>query len=105
MNQCFRKHNMMSVTLQNVVRLCQLFKKEKYSESNLRDELCKIYNQNDTNSIICGILMNELNLKNEKQRQQIYDILIHEYFNVKDLTINNIIDISKTFIKELNLKN
>eukprot|EP01084_Bolivina_argentea_P300140 517448_1 len=71
----------------DINKLHKLFEKYNYNENDLRDEICKGFNQNDENLTIYKILNDELNLESDK-RQQIYDILLHEYFNVKDLSVN-----------------
>lgn len=84
--------------------LNRLFDKYKYTETQLRNEICQAYEQNDDELqlIIYKILFKDANL-GYKSRQAVYDIILHEYFELIDLNVNNIINITTTIIEQLKL--
>eukprot|EP01084_Bolivina_argentea_P253568 425990_1 len=96
--KCLTKYNI--CTEENKTKLLQVFKDKLNDEDVMRDEICKTFNKNDQNSILYEILSD---LFHFGLRQQIYDILLHEYFQVGDLTVDNIITLLPIFIHQLKL--
>ena len=92
------------------------------NENKLLDDLCKAYGHNNRELTIYKVLLDELDILNAKDRQSVYDIMyvtytrvfmrfhvfllyhrLHETFEVKHLTVDNVLDLSKTFIHQLKL--
>eukprot|EP01084_Bolivina_argentea_P065143 118759_1 len=91
-----------AISKKQIETFCQILHDINYTDDNLRDDTCKTYHQDDQNMTTYVILKNQLGLASNK-RQQIYDLLLHNYFTVADLTVENIINITKTLIKQLKL--
>eukprot|EP01084_Bolivina_argentea_P020479 38073_1 len=88
---------------EHIETFCQIFD-NNYGINHLIDDICEAFDQDDKHLTIYKVLNDKLNLTQIK-RQQIYDILLHKYFMVDDLNVDNIINLSKTFIIQLKLDN
>lgn len=84
--------------------LPRLFNKYKFTEKKMRDEICKAYQQNDYDLqlTIYLILCNELDM-GYNSRQVVYDIILHEYFQLIHFNVDNMIHITTTIIQQLKL--
>ena len=101
--ELLRKYDIIiSDEIDEAQKLSQLFAKYNYNEGQLRNEICKGFLQNDEGLIIHEILFEELSL-GYKLRQAIYDIALHEYFELNELNVENMMNISQTIIKQLKL--
>eukprot|EP01084_Bolivina_argentea_P056624 103582_1 len=90
---------------QQIETFCQLFDQDtNYNVDTLRDEICQVFGQNDEsgNLTIYKMLTDQLCLL-APARQRIYDRLLREYFHVIDFTVDNMINLSKTFIIQLKM--
>eukprot|EP01084_Bolivina_argentea_P175272 303563_1 len=90
-NDRLAEHLADTLDKEHINKLILLFNKKQYYENDLRDELCEAFGQEDQHLIIYKILFDELDLGRDK-RQQIYDVLIHKYFEVAHLTVDNMIN-------------
>eukprot|EP01084_Bolivina_argentea_P262701 444354_1 len=94
------------LTKNQIEIFARIFENTNYNIDNFRDEICQAFEQDNTNKEleIYKILNNQLHLKRIK-RQQIYDVVLHNYFNVINLNVDNIINLSQTFILQFKLDN
>eukprot|EP01084_Bolivina_argentea_P164486 285975_1 len=79
--------------------LQQSLETQFYHKNKLLSDVCDVYdNVHDEKLCLGKILAYELTYKRDK-REQFYDILIHEYFNIEDFNVDNFVKILKVDVK------
>eukprot|EP01084_Bolivina_argentea_P024998 46522_1 len=102
--RCLTKYNICTEEDKDKLQFLSLFKDTLNDKDLMRDEICKSINKNDQKSTLYEILYGSLHFGRRK-RQEIYDILLHEYFKLVDLNVDNIIILSRIFMCQLKLEN